>query len=93
MSIRKVFGAGWETIFQLISREYLLLIVVSFVVAAPLTWFLCSRWLEGFAYQIPITLWHYVAGLGAIIVIAISTVGFKSYKAAMANPVDALRQE
>ncbi len=93
MSIRKVFGASWQSIIQLISREYVVLILISFALVAPLSYLICSQWLGGFAYQIDISIWHYVAGLGLIMAIAISTVSLKSYRAATANPVDALRQE
>ena len=93
MSIRKVFGASWKTIIKLISREYVILILISFVLVAPLSYLLCSQWLDGFAYQVEITVWHYLIGLFLIMLIAMSTVSIKSYRAAMSNPVDALRQE
>jgi putative ABC transport system permease protein len=93
IGIRKVLGASVLGIVQLLSKEYLRLIIIALLIAAPIAWWAMNNWLQGFAYRIPIEWWMFVlAGFGAL-VIAILTVGFQALKAAKANPVKSLRTE
>jgi len=93
IGIRKVLGASVQGLIRLLSVDFLKLVFVSFVLAAPLAWFFMNKWLQDFAYRIDITLWVFVvAGLLAI-TIALLTVGFQAVKAALANPVKSLRTE
>src|SRR5580692_10303113 len=93
IGIRKVVGASVGQIVYLLSRDFLLLVLIAFVVSAPIAGWLIGGWLKGFAYRIPIYWWIFaIAGFLAI-VIAILTVSFQAMKAAVANPVNSLRSE
>jgi putative ABC transport system permease protein len=93
IGIRKAMGASVSSIVNLLSKEFLMLVIVSFFIAAPLAWYFMHSWLQGFAYRSNISLWIFlVAGLAALI-IALFTVSFQAIRAAVANPVDALRSE
>ncbi len=93
IGIRKVFGASVTNIVHLLTREFFALVAVAFVIAAPLSWWAMSRWLENFAYRIPITIWIFVAGAAIILAIAMAAVGVQAIKAATANPVKAIKSE
>ena len=93
IGVRKVLGATVSGIVLLLSRDFLKLLGVAFVIAVPVGYFVMHRWLEGFAYRVAISWWMFlVAGLAAL-VIALLTVGYQSIKAARTNPVEALRYE
>jgi putative ABC transport system permease protein len=93
IGIRKVLGASVSNIVILVSREFGKLILIAFLVAAPFTWFAISRWLEGYSYKTEIGWMIYVfSGLIAF-TIALLTMGYQSIKAAMANPVNSLKNE
>ncbi|MEO0333052.1 MAG: FtsX-like permease family protein, partial [Bacteroidota bacterium] len=93
VGIRKVLGASVQQIVALFSKEFVKLIFVAFVLAAPLAYYLMQQWLRSFAYTIEINAFTFVISLVAIITIVLLTVGYQSIKAAIANPVDALRDE
>lgn len=93
IGIRKVLGASVTSVVQMISIDFIRLIGISILVASPLAWWAMSRWLEDFAYRIDIQWWVFVLAGGATIAIALLTVGFQAIKAAVANPVDSLRNE
>lgn len=91
IGIRKVMGAENKDIVSLLSKEFLLLIVVSALIAFPLAWYAMKIWLEDFAYRIDIPIWVFlVAGVFAA-VLAFVTISYQALKAAMANPVTNLR--
>jgi hypothetical protein len=93
IGIRKVLGASVVSLFTLLSREFIILVVVALVIASPLAWWAMHSWLQGFAYSVPIGIWVFaVAGVLAIL-IALITVSFQAIKAAVANPVRSLRTE
>jgi predicted permease len=93
IGIRKVLGASSTSLFSLLSREFLVLVFISFLVAAPLAGWAMDKWLEQFAYRTPVSWWVFaVSGLLAVL-IALVTVCFQSVWAAMANPIRALRSE
>jgi putative ABC transport system permease protein len=93
IGIRKVLGASVQQVLYLLSREFMLIILVALLIAVPVTWWLMHRWLEDFAYRIRIPLWIFaLAGLISIFV-ALLTVSFQSIRAAIANPVKSLRSE
>jgi ABC-type antimicrobial peptide transport system permease subunit len=91
--LRKVLGAKVSQIVYLFSREFMLLIVVAFVIASPLAWYLMNRWLEGYTYHIDVTIWVFIAGGMMAMLIALTTIGYQTVKVAVANPVDSLRAE
>jgi putative ABC transport system permease protein len=93
IGIRKVLGASVSGIVNLLSVDFLKLVIISFVVAAPLAWYFMNRWLQDFAYHQSINLWVFVAAGIAALLIALFTVSFQAIRAAIANPVKSLRTE
>lgn len=93
IGVRKVLGASIEGIVFLFSKEYAKLIVIGFALAAPVAWFVMNQWLSDFAYRINMSAWIFLVGIGVTLVIAVLTVGYRSLKAATANPVKSLRYE
>lgn len=93
IGVRKVLGASITNIVLLLSKDFVTLILVAFVIAAPVAWWIMHQWLQDFAYRIALSPWIFVsAGLLAI-VIALATISFQAIKAALANPVKSLRSE
>ena len=93
IGIRKVLGATESSIVRLLSKDFLVLVLLAFVIASPIAWYALQQWLEGFAYRVAVPWWIFVlAGLSATL-IAMLTVSVQSVKAATANPVDSLRNE
>jgi putative ABC transport system permease protein len=93
IGIRKVLGASVRSLLFLLSKDFILLVIVAFLIAIPVTWLAMESWLQSFAYRIGISWWVFgSAGLLAI-VIAFLTVGGQAVKAAIANPVKSLRTE
>ena len=93
IGVRKVLGASVTSIVFLLSKDFVRLIIVAFLIATPVAWYVMHNWLEGFAYRIPISWWIFPsAGLLAFI-IAIGTVSFQTMRAAVMNPVTSLRSE
>jgi putative ABC transport system permease protein len=91
IGIRKVLGAGVFRISGLLSAEFLQLVTISCVIAFPIAWWAMQKWLQNYAYHVAISWWIFImAGLLAIL-IALITVSFQAVKAAIANPIDALR--
>ena len=93
IGIRKVLGASIPGIVQLLSKDFLKLVLIAFIIATPVAWWAMSKWLQAFAYKIPLSWWMFaLAGLLAVC-IALFTVCFQAIKAAVANPVKSLRTE
>jgi putative ABC transport system permease protein len=93
IGIRKVLGASLGNVFGLLSKDFLKLVLLSALIAFPLSWWAMHRWLEDFAYRTGIGWWVFVtAGLSAL-AITIITVSFRAVRAAMANPTTSLRSE
>ena len=93
ISIRKVLGASVNSLIALFSKDFLQLVGISFVIAAPVSWFFVNKWLQGFAYRIDLAWWIFaLAGLLAL-AIALLTVSFQAIKTSLANPVKSLRAE
>lgn len=93
IGIRKVLGASSEQIAALLSREFLVLVVLSFIPAAILGYVVMNRWLTRFAYRIDISIWL-VAGTGVLLLaIALLTVGYQAVRAARLDPVESIRME
>jgi putative ABC transport system permease protein len=93
IGIRKVLGASVVSIISLLSRELLLLVLVAALIAFPIAWYAMNSWLDDFAYRIHIGIRVFALAGFAAICIALLTVGFQAMKAAMANPIKALRTE
>lgn len=93
IGIRKVLGADLLNICLLISRSFLGMVLLAIVIASPLAWLAADKWLEGFAYRIPVHAWVFpMAGIG-VIALAFATVSFHALKAATMNPARSLRSE
>jgi putative ABC transport system permease protein len=93
IGIRKVLGAGNGTILYKLSAEFIQLILISFGVASVISYFVMERWLADFQYSIKIGIGIFLFTAAASILIALLTVSFQALKAALSNPVDALRSE
>ncbi|WPU91090.1 ABC transporter permease [Mucilaginibacter sabulilitoris] len=93
VGIRKVLGASVSSIVYLFSKEFMVLITISFVIAVPTAWYLMTGWLQNFAYRISLSIWVFVLAIVTSVIIAWITVGYKAIKAALANPVNSLRNE
>jgi len=93
IGVRKVLGASVSNIVVLLSKDFIRLVIIAFIIAAPVAWFIMHSWLQDFAYRINISWWIFLlAGLLAVF-IALATISFQAIKAAMANPVKSLRTE
>jgi ABC-type antimicrobial peptide transport system permease subunit len=93
IGIRKVLGASVLGIVGLLSRDYLRLVAIAILIATPIAWWAMHKWLQNFAYKIPLHWWLFaLAGVFGLI-IAVITVGFQALKAANVNPVRSLRTE
>ncbi|PHN04117.1 ABC transporter permease [Flavilitoribacter nigricans] len=93
IGIRKVLGATVSGIVALLSRDFLKLVLIAMLIAAPLAWYFMERWLQDFAYRIDIHWWVFVLAGATAMAIALLTVGLRSLKAAFTNPVESLRSE
>jgi putative ABC transport system permease protein len=93
IGIRKVLGASEVQITVLLSSSFMLLLIISCVIASPITYWLLQRWLEGFAYRITINPLLFVAGAIVALAIALVTIGYHTVRSARSNPVDSLRYE
>jgi putative ABC transport system permease protein len=91
ISIRKVLGAGAGDIMVMLGKEFVILVIIAILIAAPTAWYFMNEWLQGFSYRISIDAWMIgIAGLIGLSV-ALLTTGYHSIKAAMVNPVENLR--
>lgn len=93
IGIRKVLGASVPGIVGLLSKEYIKLVLVGFIIAVPLAWYFMNRWLEDFTYKINLDWWIFVLAGMLAVMIALLTVIFQSLKAAWMNPTKSLRAE
>lgn len=93
IGIRKILGASTQRILHLLSRDFLMLLGIAFLIAVPVSWWVMGHWLENFAYRIELSWWMPVLGGAAAFLIALTTISLRSWSAARANPVDSLRNE
>ena len=93
ISIRKVLGATVPGIIALLTRQFLKLVVIAFVISVPIAWYCMNKWLLDYANRIAIAWWMFAIAGFAAVVLTLLTVGFHTLRAAIANPVNALRNE
>jgi putative ABC transport system permease protein len=93
IGIRKVLGAEVPAVVALLSKDFIKLVFISILIAAPLAWWIMNRWLQGFAYRQNMQWWVIASAACGSVVIAFVTISFQSVKAALANPVESLRGE
>ncbi|MEJ7678098.1 MAG: FtsX-like permease family protein [Segetibacter sp.] len=91
--IRKVLGASPATLFNLLSKEFLFLVLIAMIIASPIAWISMNKWLQNYTYRVDISWWMFVVAGAIAILIALITVSFQAIKAALANPVKSLRTE
>jgi putative ABC transport system permease protein len=93
ISIRKILGATAINIMTMLSADFIVLVIISLVIASPIAWYFMNHWLEDFAYRIHISWWIFIVAGAAAIFIALITVSFQAVKAAIINPIESLRTE
>jgi len=93
IGVRKVLGATVNNLAIMLSRDFLKLILVAFIIAVPIAWYIMNNWLMDFAYRTDIAWWMFGAAGLLVLMIAIVTVSFQVIKAAVANPIKSLRTE
>ncbi len=93
IGVRKVLGAGETGIVVLLAKEFLKLVVISLLIAFPISWYAMNQWLQGYAYKTIINGWVFVSAGFLTLLVAFVTVSFQTIKAAIANPVESLRSE
>ncbi|MEI9908410.1 MAG: FtsX-like permease family protein [Bacteroidota bacterium] len=93
IGIRKVLGASVFSVWKQLSKDFIILVIISCFIAIPFTWYFLNGWLQKYEYRTEISWWIFAtAGAGAL-VITLFTVSFQAIKAAIANPVKSLRTE
>lgn len=93
IGIRKVLGASISQLTQMLSKEFLKLVLIASLIAFPIAWWGMNKWLQNYAYRIDISWWIFVVAGIAALIIAFLTVSFQAIKTALANPVKSLRTE
>ena len=93
IGIRRVLGASAYRIVALLGKEYVRLVVIANIIAWPVAFFAMKKWLQNFAYRIDLSVWMFVLAAAAALFIAIVTVSYQTFRAALANPIDTLRYE
>jgi putative ABC transport system permease protein len=93
IGVRKVLGATVFNLWQLLSRDFVALVIISLVIASPVSYLFMHNWLQHYQYRTAITWWIFVVAGGGALIITILTISFQSIKAASANPVKSLRSE
>jgi putative ABC transport system permease protein len=93
VGIRKVLGASVKQVTVLLSKDFMVLVIIATVISWPIAWFAMHQWLNGFAYRIDINIWTFVLSGCCALLLAVFTVGFQAIKTALLNPVQNLRIE
>jgi putative ABC transport system permease protein len=93
VGIRKILGGGVTHIVWIFGMEFTRLIIIAFLIAAPIGWWAMNNWLQGFEFKIKLDVWTFVIAVGCSLLIASLTVSYQVIKAALTNPVKSLRSE
>ncbi|MFC0316909.1 ABC transporter permease [Olivibacter oleidegradans] len=93
IGIRKVLGASVANLLRLLSKEFVLLVTISCIIAVPVAWYYLGQWLSNYDYRVEISWLVFIAAAVLALIITLFTVGFQAIKAATANPVRSLRNE
>jgi ABC-type antimicrobial peptide transport system permease subunit len=93
IGIRKILGASVSNLVFILSREFILLVMISFAIAAPVAWYAINRWLQSFQYKTEVSMWVFAVSGLALLFIAIATLGAQTIRTATSNPVKSLRNE
>ncbi|MCP9752067.1 ABC transporter permease [Ferruginibacter sp. HRS2-29] len=93
IGIRKVLGADVSGLVAMLSKDFLKLVLIAFIIASPIAWYVMNRWLQEFAYRISISVWVFAITAFLAAIITLLTVSFQAVRSARANPVNSLRSE
>lgn len=93
IGVRKVMGATVSQIVSMLSLDFVKLIIMAFVIAAPIAWYAMNQWLQNFAYHAQISVWLFAGTVASTIMVALLSMSLQTVKAAIANPVNSLRSE
>jgi putative ABC transport system permease protein len=93
IGVRKVLGASIFHLWRMLSVDFILLVVISCVIAIPISWYFLHQWLQQYDYRTPMSWWAFAAASGGALVITLLTVSYQAVRAALANPVKSLRSE
>ena len=93
IGIRKVLGASVTNIVKMLSKDFVKLVMLAFIIATPIAWWFMSKWLEDFAFRIELKWWIFVVTGIVALLIALITLSFQAIRAAIANPVKSLKAE
>jgi putative ABC transport system permease protein len=93
IGIRKILGASVVNIVSILSKDFVRLVLIAFVIAAPVAWWAVYKWLQGYAYKTSMSWWVFVASGAAMLLMALITLSIQTIKTAVANPVESLRTE
>jgi ABC-type antimicrobial peptide transport system permease subunit len=93
IGVRKILGATVTNLWLLLSKEFMLLVVIALLIASPLAYYFMQGWIEKFAYRTSISVWIFIAAWGGALLITVITVSFQAIKAAFTNPIKSLRTE
>ncbi len=93
IGIRKILGASVSNIVAILSKDFIQLVVLAFVIAAPLAWWAVYKWLQNYVYKTTLSWWVFASAGAAMLVIAILTLSFQTIRTALSNPVESLRME
>jgi len=93
IGIRKVLGASTSDIVTMLSKRFVLLILLAVIIASPIAWFSMHKWLQDFAYRIDMNVFVFFVAAAGALMIALATVGLQGFRVAIANPADSVRDE
>ena len=93
IGVRKIVGASVSAITILLTKNFLKLVIIAFLIATPIAWWTMNEWLQNYAYHIDLNIWIFIAAGGIAVLIAMITIAVKTIKAATSNPVNSLRSE
>ena len=93
IGIRKVLGASASNILAMLNKKFAMLVFIAIFIATPVSYYVMTKWIEGFAYRVELQLWIFLSSIALALVIALATVSYHSLKAALINPADTLKYE
>ena len=93
IGVRKVLGASVSNLWALLSKDFIVLVVIAFLIAAPTAWYFLSNWLQQYEYRTDISWWIFAMSGAGSLAITLLTVSFQAIKAALIDPVKSLRSE
>jgi ABC-type antimicrobial peptide transport system permease subunit len=93
IGVRKVLGATIPSVTGLLAKDFLVMVLVAFLISTPISWYFLDKWLQNFVYRTELSWWIFPLAGVVTLLIALLTVGIQTVRAALANPVRALRSE